>query len=188
MSVPPGLWACCSESSECSSDEVFAVPPWLAAGCSDTETVIIRTNQDKFMHEEDYYDKIWLLTATEHASVGCYSVWGSEGEPGVSSGGAGCPACCCSGPDTAGLLGWWTAGLGCSRCHCGSDSGPAYFCCSPGPLESLSADCSWGPLWQSENDFEWLIRTIAFLGGKVGRVENKRPEICCWIKCTTGNV
>lgn len=149
--------------------------------------IITKKNQYKLMHEE-YYDKIWLLTATERASVGCYSVWGSEGEPGASSGGAGCPACCHSGPDTTGLLGWWTAGLGWSRCHCGSDSGPAYFCCSPGPSESLSADCSWGPLWESDNDFEWLIQTIHFLGGKVGREGNKRTEACCWIKGTTGNV
>lgn len=166
MSVPPGLWACCSESSECSSDEVFVMPPWLATGCSDTDKVMITTNQHKWMHEEEYDDNMCRLTATEHASVGCYLVWGSEGEPGVSSGGAGCLACCHSGPDTTGLLGWWTAGSGWSRCRCGSDSGPAYFCCSLGPSESLSADCSWGPLWEREKDFKITYTNNRFLGGK----------------------
>lgn len=86
-----------------------------------------------------------LLTAIGRASAGCCSVWGSAGEPGVSSGAAGCPACCRSGPDTAGLSGWWTAGWGWSRCRCGSGLAPACSCCSPGPWESPTADCNSSP-------------------------------------------
>lgn len=149
-SNPPSLWAYCSVFSECSSGGEFVTPPWQAAGCSRKITQNKKKRgvlSYKYSHDKwPIWQRLSLLTATAHASAGCCSGWGSVNEPGVSSGVAGCPACCHSGPDTAGLSGWWTAGWGLSRCHCGSGWGLACSCCSPGLWGPPSAGCSSGPV------------------------------------------
>ena len=136
----------------------------------------------KFYHLIWCLTKLHLLTAAGHASAGCCSVWVSAGEPGVSSAAAGCPACCRSGPGTAGRSGWWTAGWGWSRCCCDSDSAPACSCCSPGPLGSLTADCSSGPKrrWRrmcSEKYDLYFCRKYCILQPTVLFGTNKFPKV-----------